>query len=36
MAYRLIQDVNNHNIEIAEGESLEELIKKAREMEGMA
>lgn len=36
MAYRLIQDVNNHNTEIASGESLEELIEKAKEMEGMA
>lgn len=36
MAYRLIQDRQHGNTEIAKGESLEELIEKAAEMEGLA
>lgn len=35
MAYRIIQDTQNDNIEIAHGQSLEELIQIAVEMEGI-
>lgn len=34
--FRLIQTEGNHSVEIAEGESLSELIETAAEMEGMA
>jgi len=34
--YRLIQETRNDNIDILQGESLEELIEKAAEMEGLA
>lgn len=36
MAYRLIQDRQNGNTEIVKGDSLEEVLKKAAEMEGLA
>lgn len=34
--YRLIQETHNDNIDILQGDSLEELIEKAAEMEGLA
>jgi hypothetical protein len=34
--YRLIQETRRDNIDILEADSLEELVEKAAEMEGMA